>query len=146
MSLPTFVALHFIAPERFIVEAKTLSPSFLSTGRLSPVREDSSTAPSPESTTPSEGTDEPGLKTKISPTFSSPMVIVFSSPSLMTKASFGFMAKRDFRASVVLPLLLASNIFPRVIRVKIVPADSKYRAWREWWAAILSICVINRIS
>ena len=119
MSLPTFVALHLIAPERFIVEAKTLSPSFLSTGRLSPVRDDSSIAPMPFTTTPSEGTAEPGRRIKISPTSSSSIEITVSIHSLMTKTSLGFNAISDQRAYVILPLHVASSIFPTVIRDRI---------------------------
>ena len=95
---------------------------------LSPVRADSLTALFPSTMTPSTGMDSPGLTTKISPIliFSIGTVISFPAASNIT-VSLGESFIRLFKASVVLPLLLASNIFPTVIRVRIIAADSKYR-------------------
>ena len=50
-----------------------------------------------------------------------------STPSRRITAVFGARRMRPFRASVVRPLDRASSIFPTVIRVGIMAADSKYR-------------------
>ena len=48
-----------------------------------------------------------------------------SAPFLTTVAVFGASFIRLFRASVVFPFDLASSIFPTVINVRIMAADSK---------------------
>ena len=68
VSSPTRVARHSRKPDRLTVAEATLSPAALSTGMLSPVRADSSTAEAPLSTIPSTGTDDPGFTTNTSPT------------------------------------------------------------------------------
>ena len=64
---PTFVASSRNAPERFMVPVKTLAPEALSTGKLSPVSMDSSTADAPSRTVPSTGMRSPGRTTATSP-------------------------------------------------------------------------------
>ena len=131
VSSPTLVASHLRNPELFIVAADTMSPGPLSTGMLSPVSADSSTALIPSSIIPSTGMLSPGRTTKISPflTCSTGISISVSShvvSSLLSMtAVFGASCIKLFRASVVLPFDLASSIFPTVIRVNIMPADSK---------------------
>ena len=66
MSCPTRVARHFIKPLVFVVAAEIVSPSFLSTGMLSPVRADSFIAAEPSVITPSTGMFSPGRTIKIS--------------------------------------------------------------------------------
>lgn len=67
MSSPTAVALHLIKPDLLIVPADTLSPNVLSTGILSPVRADSSTAVLPSVISASTGILSPGRTTNTSP-------------------------------------------------------------------------------
>ena len=125
VSSPTRVASHLINPDWFTVAAETASPGFLSTGILSPVSADSLTALFPSRITPSTGIFSPGRTTKISPFRTCSIGIVASWPSRTTTAVFGASFIRPFSASVVFPLERASSIFPTVIRVRIMAADSK---------------------
>ena len=125
VSSPTLVASHLRKPDWFMVAADTLSPSALSTGILSPVSAASLTALVPSSTIPSTGIFSPGLTTKISPFFTWSMGTSVSTPFFRTTAVFGASFIRLFNASVVFPLECASSIFPTVISVRIMAADSK---------------------
>ena len=125
VSSPIRVASQQIKPEVFIVAADTASPTDLSTGRLSPVSADSLTAVSPSKMMPSTGKLSPGRTTNTSPFLSSSTGTVCSAPSIRTLAVFGARRMSDLRASVVLPLLCASSIFPTVISTSIIAADSK---------------------
>ena len=125
VSSPTRVARHFRKPDWFRVAAETASPTALSTGMLSPVRADSFTALSPSSTTPSTGIFSPGRTTNKSPFCTWSMETSVSAPSRTTMAVLGASFIRPFKASVVLPLDRASSIFPTVMRVRIMAADSK---------------------
>ena len=107
------------------VAADTVSFTVLSTGILSPVKADSSIAVEPSTITPSTGIFSPGLTTNKSPLFTSSILTVTSLPSLMTTAVCGARSIKLFKASVVRPLDIASNIFPTVIKVGIMAADSK---------------------
>ena len=126
VSSPTRDARQVRKPERLTVAADTVSPSALSTGMLSPVRADSSTEPLPESTVPSTGIFSPGRTTNTSPVCTSAMGTVTSAPSRRRTAVCGASFMRLLSASVVRPLLRASSIFPTVISVRIMAADSKY--------------------
>ena len=125
VSSPTLVARQRIKPDWLMVAADTVSPTSLSTGILSPVSADSLTALLPSKITPSTGIFSPGLTTNMSPVCTWSMPTVTSTPFLTTTAVFGASFIRLFNASVVLPLERASNIFPTVIRAKIIAADSK---------------------
>ena len=125
VSSPTRVALHLMKPDWFTVAAETWSPAALSTGMLSPVRAASFTALEPSRITPSTGMLSPGRTTNTSPFTTWSMGTVASAPFRMTVAVLGASFIRPFRASVVLPLERASSIFPTVIRVRIMAADSK---------------------
>ena len=125
VSSPTRVASQRINPAWLTVAADTMSPCALSTGMLSPVRADSSTELLPSSTTPSTGIFSPGRTTKTSPFLTVSMGTVFSCPSIRRVAVFGAIFMRPLRASVVLPLDLASSILPTVMSVRIMAADSK---------------------
>ena len=125
VSSPTRVAWHRMKPDWFRVAAETASPGPLSAGMLSPVRADSLTALSPSRITPSTGMFSPGRTTKTSPFWTSWMGTTVSRPSRMTAAVLGASFMRFFRASVVFPLERASSIFPTVMRVRIMAADSK---------------------
>ena len=126
VSRPTRVALALMYPDVFRVAAETVSPSDLSTGMLSPVSADSSTAVVPSVITPSTGTFSPGRTAKMSPTAISSIGTVTSLPSTILHAVSGASFISDFKASVVRPLDIASSIFPTVMRVTIIAADSKY--------------------
>ena len=131
VSPPTRVATQVSAPFWFKVAALTLSPAPLSTGRLSPVSAASSTALSPAMTSPSTGMLSPGFTIKVSPFTTSSASIVTSTPSRSTCALFGARSIRLLTAFVVFPLLYASSIFPTVIKVRIIAADSKYMSCRQ---------------
>ncbi len=125
VSSPTLVASHFKYPDWFSVAADTLSPASLSAGMLSPVRAASFTALLPSSTIPSTGIFSPGRTTNMSPLFTRSTGTSSSSPAFRITAVFGASFIRLFNASVVFPLDLASSIFPTVISVSIMAADSK---------------------
>ena len=108
-----------------IVAAETSSPACLSTGMLSPVSADSSTALMPSTITPSTGMLSPGFTAKKSPANTSSTDTSVSTPSTILRAVLGASFIRLLRASVVLPLDLASSILPTVMRVRIMAADSK---------------------
>ena len=127
VSSPTLVARHLRKPDILMVAALTLLSGSLSTGILSPDSADSSTALFPSITCPSTGMLSPGLTTNISPTTTSSAAIFFSSPSRITFAVLGASSISPFMALVVLPLEYASRVFPMVISVTIMAADSKYR-------------------
>ncbi len=105
-----------------------MSPTALSTGILSPVNADSSTALSPFTTIPSTGMLSPGRTTNISSTTTFSALIVISLPFLTTVALSGASFIRLLSASVVLPFEYASSVLPTVISAKIIAADSKYKS------------------
>ena len=107
------------------VAAETLSPADLSTGMLSPVSAASFTALLPSTTIPSTGIFSPGLTINISPFFTFSTGTFNSLPSRIIFAVFGASFIRLFIASVVFPFEWASSIFPTVISVRIIAADSK---------------------
>ena len=125
VSSPTRDAVHLINPDWFTVPADTWSPAALSTGMLSPVRADSFTALFPSSITPSTGIFSPGRTRNTSPFCTCSTGTETSLPSLSTEAVLGASFIRLFSASVVFPLERASSIFPTVIKVRIMAADSK---------------------
>ena len=125
MSSPTLVASHLMNPDWFNVAADTMSPTFLSTGILSPVSAASLTALLPSTTMPSTGMLSPGRTTKISPFLTCSMGTVLSTPVMTTTAVLGASFISPFRASVVLPLERASSILPTVMSVRIIAAVSK---------------------
>ena len=112
-------------PDWLMVAADTLSSGSLSTGILSPVNEDSLTALCPSITTPSTGILSPGLTINMSPFTTSSTGTLTSLPPLIILADLGANSINPFKASVVLPFEYASSIFPRVISVRIIAADSK---------------------
>ena len=136
VSSPTRLASKVKEPERLMAAAATLSPGPLSTGRDSPVRADSSTAELPSTITPSTGMDWPGRTTMRSPTRTSSTGISTSCPFRRTAAVLGARSIRRVMAWLVLPLERVSRNLPRVMRVRIMPADSKYRSM--WYRAVNS--------
>ena len=56
------------------------------------------------------------------------MEITFSTPSTIIVAFFGANPISFLIASDVFPFVFASRYFPKVIKVKIVAPDSKYRS------------------
>ena len=125
VSSPTRVARQRKKPDWLVVAALTVSPAALSTGILSPVRAASFTALFPSITTPSTGIFSPGRTTNMSSFCTCSIPTTVSTPSRSTVAVFGASFIRLFNASVVFPLECASNIFPTVIKVRIIAADSK---------------------
>ncbi len=125
VSSPTRRASKTKAPDLLMDAEATLSPTVLSTGRLSPVRALSSTADAPSTMTPSTGMACPGRTAILSPTRTSSTGISTSAPSRSTLAVLGARSIRRVMASLVLPLERVSRNLPRVMRVRIIPADSK---------------------
>ena len=139
VSSPTLSARHFKNPALLTVAETTLSPSRFSTGTLSPVIAASSTLEVPDNTVPSTGTRLPGFTRKTSPARRASVGISSSLPSsLTTIAVFGDKSISFVIASLVLPLERLSRYFPTVIRVRIMPADSKYKSWE--YCSTTSIC------
>ena len=106
----------------------TLSPTFFSTGILSPVKADWSTEELPSMMTPSTGMLCPGLITIRSPTTTSSTGISCSSPLRMTVAVFGAKCNNFVIASEVLPFDFVSKNLPSVIKANIIAEDSKYKS------------------
>ena len=124
VSSPTPVTRIFSQPPRTVVAPTRRSPGTLSTGMLSPVIADSSTAAAPSVSTPSAGMACPDLTTAISPLSSSSIGIATSAPSRSTTAVRGARSIRRVMASDVRRLARASKNLPSVMRVRIIPADS----------------------
>ncbi len=125
VSAPTRVARTRIRPCWFTVAPNTSSPGPLSTGMDSPVSMDSSREERPSVMTPSVGIFSPGRTTITSPGMSRSTGIVRSPPSRTTRASLAPSRSRLAMALDARPFALASNAFPRVMRVTIIPAVSK---------------------
>ena len=125
VSSPTPVARILRYPDLTVVAPISLSPGCFSTGMLSPVIADSSTAAWPSVSTPSTGTAWPARTTTISPFSTSSTGISASTPPRTTKAVFGARFISLLIASDVRPFARASKNFPTVISVSIMPADSK---------------------
>ena len=125
VSSPTLDARIFKKPFWLIVAEIAVSPTSLYTGMLSPVMADSSRLDCPSSITPSTGTVSPGRTSTKSPFTSSSAGTVTSLPSLKTFACFGAKSISFSIASLVFPLERLSKYFPTVIKVRIIPADSK---------------------
>ena len=141
VSAPTRSARMANQPVVFTVAPVTASPACLPTGTLSPVMTDSSTTPSPSSTMPSTGTPSPAFTISTSPTRTCSMPTRCSLPSSARRvASFGDRSISLLMASVVLPFARASKYLPRVMSVKIMAADSKYRSIAAAWAKSTSPC------
>ena len=117
---------------------KTSSPTDLSTGRLSPVIADWSKAHWPDVITPSQGTLSPARITIRSPTLISSTATVISFPSTRIFAVLGVRAISDLMALEVFPLDRLSSILPRVIKVTIIAAPSKYTSIKSFAAKSLS--------
>ena len=128
VSSPTFWASIWKEPILLTDAAMTLSPTFFSTGILSPVNADWSTEELPSMMTPSTGMLCPGLITMRSPTTTSSTGISCSSPLRMTVAVFGAKCNNFVIASEVLPLDFVSKNLPRVIKANIIAEDSKYKS------------------
>ena len=125
VSSPTFVARKRKLPEVLIVAPTTSSPTPSSTGRLSPVSMDWSSAPCPSRITPSVGTVWPSRTITMSPAFRSLASISTSAPSRTTVARCGARSSRREIASEVRPFARASRYLPTEISVTIIAADSK---------------------
>ena len=122
---PTLVALNLMRPFLFMVAANTLSPTFLSTGMLSPVSMDSSTDVKPSVISPSTGIFAPGFTSTMSFSSTSSIDISISFPFLITVAVFGASPISFLIASEVLPFDTASMDLPRSMSVIMTPAVSK---------------------
>ena len=120
-------------------------PSPFSTGRLSPVRADSSTEAVPAVTTPSTGILPPWRTMTVSPTTISAAGTVTSWPSRRTTALSGARRSRAEMAPVVFFRERCSRYLPTVTRVRIMPADSKYRSGMPWIRPAMSRPISMRL-
>ena len=125
-SLPSLAADMRALPERFSVPPNTVSPAALSTGRLSPVSMDSSTAQLPPMIIPSTGTLSPGRRTTTSCSHISSMSSSFSSPSRSTSAVFGWRRMRRRMAPEVSVFARFSRYFPNRMRHSSTHSERKY--------------------
>jgi hypothetical protein len=123
-SAPTLVATSRSAPVVFIVAPKTLSPAAFSTGTLSPVSIDSSTADWPLSTFPSTGIFSPGRTSTRSPTTTDSIGTSCSVPSRMTRAVLACIPMSRLMAALVRPVARASKYLPSRIRTMMTAAAS----------------------
>ena len=128
VSRPTFVAVNSKLPCLLMVAPITVSPTFFSTGILSPVTIDSSTADCPFATVPSTGIFSPGRTTMVSPTTTCSMGTSNAVPFLTTRAVLGCNPMSFLIASDVRPLVFASSHLPRITNVIRKAAVSKYNS------------------
>ncbi|MNH30472.1 hypothetical protein D3C79_907680 [compost metagenome] len=124
-SSPTVVASISSTPERLMAPPSTLSPGVRSTGRLSPVRMDSSSSLSPLTILPSTGTRSPTSTRSRSPRNTSSTERLCHSPPRQTVALSGRNAINSRMADWVLRLARASSSLPREIRVMMMALASK---------------------
>ena len=127
VSSPTFSAMNLKEPVVLIDAEITLSPTDFETGIDSPVTADSSREDVPSIIFPSTATASPGLTIMTSPTFTSSIFFWTSSLFSRTVAIFGARSINFDREDLVLFLDFSSRYLPRVIRVKIMAEDSKYK-------------------
>ena len=126
VSPPTRVAVNSKLPTLLIVAPTTVSPTFFSTGILSPVIIDSSIADEPLVISPSTGTFSPGRTKIVSPLTTCSIGISSVWPSRMTRAVFAWSPMSFLIASDVLFFALASSHLPRITKVIRNAAVSKY--------------------
>ena len=128
VSLPTAVAFISKAPSPLDVPPSTRSPGDFSTGIDSPVIIDSSTAERPDATTPSTGTESPGLTRRSAPGTTSASGTSRSARfGLWTSTggrSSGARSSRARMAAEVLPRARVSRYRPRRTSVRITPTAS----------------------
>ncbi len=124
-SSPTVVASISSTPERLMAPPSTLSPALRSTGRLSPVRIDSSSSLSPLTILPSTGTRSPTSTRSRSPRSTSSMATLCQLSPRQTVAVSGRSAISSRMADWVLRLARASSSFPNEIRVMMMALASK---------------------
>ena len=127
VSRPTPSARMVSAPAPLTVPPNTLSSGCLSTGMLSPVSMDSSTADFPVSTTPSTDRLSPGRTSTVSPCTTSAAGISVSLPSRSTVAVLGCRFISSSMAAEVLLLARVSSSLPSRMRVMMMAPLSKYK-------------------
>ena len=125
VSSPTRSARIVNQPAVFTVAPVTALPACTLFGRGSPVITDSSTDPSPSSTTPSTGTDSPVRTMSTSPTRTLAAGTCTSTSSSTRVAILGERSISFESELVVLPFARASRYLPSVMSVRIMAADSK---------------------
>ncbi len=126
VSAPTAVARTVSSPLALRVAPATRSPAVFSTGMLSPVSIDSSTALSPSTTSPSTGTFSPGRTRTRSPTATSSTGTRTSSPSRTTRACLAPSSSSARIAWPARPRARASNQRPSERNAISRMAVSKY--------------------
>jgi hypothetical protein len=122
-SLPTVVVSMRNRPSPFTLPPVTRSPGSLTTGMLSPVSSDSSTALSPDRIAPSTGIRSPGRTTTTSPVTTDVAGMVTTAPSRSTCAWSGRNCMSWRIAAEVPRRARASSHLPSLISV-IMAADA----------------------
>ena len=125
VSSPTDSARISAYPVTRIVPQISVSPTFFSTGTLSPVITLSSEAPPPVTITPSHGIPPPARISTMSPAASVSAGIVTISSPRRTSAVFGARSKSFRTASEVRRLARSSKVRPTVMSARIIVTDSK---------------------
>ena len=125
VALPTFAASMRTPPDAFTEPPSKTSPARFSTGALSPVSIDSSTAVAPSMTTPSTGTRSPGRMSRTSPGTTALASTSSSAPFRITRAVRGCISMSARIASVALPFARASSIRPNSTSAMMTAAASK---------------------
>ena len=116
----------FMNPALLIVPAMTSWPTFLYTGKGSPVIMDVSISALPSMIFPSHGIASPDFTTTTSPTANASTATSSSLPSsLSTRACLGERSMRCFRVSVALALERSSKYLPSSTKAIIITAPSK---------------------
>src|SRR3989344_1468927 len=125
--LPMWVACILIDPDCTKVELIALLPFILSTGKDSPVREDSSIEANPEIIKPSTGIRRPPATSIISPTWISLMYFSSSLPFFSTITNEGRSLSRPRMLFSAFSLVISANILAEANMSSIKMAEAK--AW-----------------
>jgi hypothetical protein len=128
VSAPIAVALIASTPSVSIVPARTEPPGATSTGRLSPVSAEASTAALPSVTTPSTGMRSPGRTTTTSPTRRAAIGRSNSVPARRMRAVVGCRRISARKAEAVPPLARPSSHLPSSTKTMTRTELSKYKA------------------
>ena len=124
VSAPTEVVRIDSTPSRRMEPPATEAPGGFSTGRLSPVSMDSSTAPPPSSTAPSMGMRSPGRTTTMSPTAIWAIGTVSSVAPRRRRAVSGRRPASARRAAAVWPRARVSSHLPSRMKAISTAEDS----------------------
>ena len=112
-------------PKQLSVPQKTSSPTFLSTGRDSPVMTDWSIDVSPLTIRPSTGILSPGRMRSTSPRTISSMATISSAPPLMRRPCVGESERRFFKPFFARSVIASSRSAPSAMMKATSPAAKR---------------------